>query len=70
MANTFDTGDVLRHVKSGKLYIATGYNGSGAHRTGVYGWRNNRQFGPVRFIDSDKLERVGHDANFANTGWA
>lgn len=54
----FDEDTIVRHKKSGKLYRATGFPGSNSDRICVVGQRNDKDFGPVRFIDADKLEAV------------
>jgi hypothetical protein len=64
----FNEGEIVRYVKSGKIYVVTGFTGSATDRIGVYGWRDGRQFGPIRFLDAEMLEpvigqKIGQDCN-------
>jgi hypothetical protein len=58
IGQSFDVGEIVRFIPSGKEYVTTGFTGRDNSRVGVYGWRNGKQFGPVRFLDAGKLERV------------
>lgn len=64
----FSEGTIVRYTKSGKTYVVTGITGRHADRIGVIGWRDGREFGPIRFLDADKLapliqERRHHDCD-------
>jgi hypothetical protein len=56
-SQTVDAGSILKHRDSGKLYEATGRTGA-TGKLEVYGLRNGKNFGPVRYVDSEKLMEV------------
>jgi len=61
----FKVNEIVQHAVSGKFYIVTGIVGTGG-TIGVYGWRNDKEFGPVRFIAPERLRSLPEEANAAS----
>jgi hypothetical protein len=62
MMTTLKANDIVRHIKSGKLYRVV-YESHNPGRFCVVGQRDHKDFGPIRVMDAHKLQPQESDFN-------